>query len=299
MSSLMSHLLPLAIRARGSKREFASAGRTLARVAALQRHPEPHEPRGLGRTPVERRTEGGWPVYELGRADAANRTLFLHGGVYIRQILGWHWRHLARLAAESDTRFTVPIYPLAPAGVAGEVVPATTSLASRLIEHHRSLTVMGDSAGGGLALAVVQQLADAGAPAPRALVLQSPWLDVTMTDPAIAELDRHDPWLAAAGMAAAGDLYRAELPGEHPFVSPINGRLDGLPRTLVFSGTRDILNADARRFVRLARAAGSPVDYHEGPGMLHNYPLLPLPEGTAARAVIAAALAGPGRAETG
>ncbi len=296
MPSLMSRILPPIIRLRGPKRDFASADRTLAKVAALQKHPDSHEPaHGLARrVPIERREAGGWPVYELGRADAPNRAIFLHGGVYIYEIVSWHWNYLARLAAESGTRFIVPIYPLAPAGVASEVVPATTALVRELTEHHESVALIGDSAGGGLALAAVQLLADAGAAAPRTLVLQSPWLDVSMTDPAIAEIEPRDPWLAAPGMAAGGDLYRGELPREHPFVSPINGRLDRLPRTLVFSGTRDILNADARRLVRLAAEAGSPVEYHEGNGMLHNYPLLPIPEGTAARAVIAAALRGRG-----
>jgi len=73
-------------------------------------------------------------------------------------------------------------------------------------------------------------------------------------------------------------------------VSPIHGSLEGLGPITMFSGTRDILNADATRLVRLAAEAGHPLAYFEGKGMIHNYPMLPMPEGTRAQAQIAAAM---------
>ncbi|WP_309617242.1 alpha/beta hydrolase fold domain-containing protein, partial [Salinibacterium sp.] len=73
-------------------------------------------------------------------------------------------------------------------------------------------------------------------------------------------------------------------------VSPLHGDLAGLGPITLFSGTRDIVHADTLRFLPLAAAAGLEVDYHEGAGMLHNYPILPMPEGDVARAEIAAAI---------
>ena len=73
-------------------------------------------------------------------------------------------------------------------------------------------------------------------------------------------------------------------------MSPLFGSLEGLGSVTMFSGTRDILNADAHRFLERAEAAGLSVDFHEGPGMLHVYPILPMAEGDAARELIAASM---------
>ena len=85
-------------------------------------------------------------------------------------------------------------------------------------------------------------------------------------------------------------FYRGELPAEDPRVSPINGDLSGLGPITLFSGTHDILNSDAKRFVPLAREAGVSIDYHEAPGMLHEYPFFPIPEAKRAHQTIIEAL---------
>jgi acetyl esterase/lipase len=127
-------------------------------------------------------------------------------------------------------------------------------------------------------------------PALHATVLIAPWLDISGTDPRLAQIAPSDPWLAVPGTRAAGGLYRDGL-GEGDWrVSPIHGSFEGLGPITLFSGTRDILNADAHRFLPLARDAGLAVEFHEGEGMIHNYPILPMPEGDAARAVIVAAV---------
>ena len=198
------------------------------------------------------------------------------------------WSLVARVAVATSTRFTVPIYPLAPLGVAEHVVPAATNLAAEIIGEagadHTAL--MGDSAGGGMTVAVAMQLRDRGLAAPYHTVLISPWLDVTLTAPDIPALAAKDPFLAPPGLVAAGELYRGELPAEDPRVSPINGDFSGLGPITLFSGTHDILNSDAKRFVPLAREAGVSIDYHEAPGMLHEYPLFPIPEAKRARQTI-------------
>ena len=143
-----------------------------------------------------------------------------------------------------------------------------------------------------MALAVAMQLRDRGIPAPHSTVLISPWLDITGTDPQLAVIAPHDPWLAVPGSHFAGGVYRGALPETDPLVSPLYGDLHGLGSLTMFSGTRDILNADATKFLSLARAAGLAIDYHEVPGMIHVFPILPIPEGTAARAIVARSMAG-------
>lgn len=290
MISLASRAMPLVMRIRGSKRQFASAAATLARVEALRIRPRSFAPpRGLERSvSITVRTVGGWPVYEVSpRGSAPRRALYLHGGAYVYQIALQHWRLVAGLAVSTGTRFTVPIYPLAPASTASQIVPAVADLAAGLIAEvgEQNTTVMGDSAGGGMALAAAMQLRDRGLGAPR-VILISPWLDISGTDPQLAVIAPTDPWLAVPGSHAAGLLYAGHLSEHDPLVSPINGDLTGLGPISMFSGTRDILNADARRLLRVAASVGVPIDYREASGMIHVWPLLPTPEATVARRAI-------------
>ena len=114
-------------------------------------------------------------------------------------------------------------------------------------------------------------------------MLISPWLDVTMSYPDQAPIERVDPMLARAGLAEAGRLYAGALDPSDPRVSPAQRGPTRAGAMTVFSGTHDILNTDARRLVEKAKAAIVAIDYHEGEGLPHVYPLLPTPEGRAAR----------------
>lgn len=296
MPSLSSRAISAVLALRGSKKRFSSAEATLADIAALQRRPEPYTPpKRLNRkVDVTVSTVRGWQIYQVSprRATPKRGVLYLHGGAYVRQIRPRQWRFVAHMVADTNTRFTVPIFPLAPNGTAADIVPAVTELTSELIASvgPKHAIIMGDSSGGGMALAVALQLRDRGLPAPIRTVLVSPWLDVTVADPAVETIAPRDPVLAAPGLKAAGDLYRGELGADNSAVSPINGDLTGLSPITLISGTRDILNADARRLVSRAKSCGLSVDYHEAPGMLHGYAQHPIPEAKQARAIIRAAL---------
>ena len=299
MSSLASRLMPAVMTLRGAKRVFSSAEamqRKLVRQSA-GRPPKSTPPARLSRTVDIRVLEiAGWTVYEISPKGKTppRRALYLHGGCYVFEIALQHWLFVAKLAVETNTRFLVPIYPLAPAETADTIVPKATDLAARLIDEvgAENTTVLGDSAGGGMALAVAMQLRDRGIAAPHSTVLISPWLDITGTDPQLAVIAPLDPWLAVPGSHFAGGVYRGTLPETDPLVSPLYGDLHGLGSLTMFSGTRDILNADATKFLSLARTAGIAIDYHEVPDMIHVFPILPIPEGTAARALVARSMTG-------
>lgn len=301
VTSLAARLIPTVMVLRGTKLLFSSAARMRARIEArASASGVPTPPRGLTDL-VEIRlfAHNGWMVYEISPKTAgrpsessAGRALYLHGGAYVFEIALQHWQLVANLVVSANTRITLPIYPLAPIETAGTIVPKATDLAAALIAEAGSakVSLIGDSAGGGMALAVAMELRNRGLPALHRIVLISPWLDISGTDPALQLIAPSDPWLAVAGSREAGRFYRGSLPEDHPTVSPIHGDLSGLGPITMFSGTRDILNADARRLMRLAAAAGIAIDYHEEVGMIHVYPLLPIPEGRVARGTITAAL---------
>jgi acetyl esterase/lipase len=234
-----------------------------------------------------------WTCYRVVPRNAPKPTpqvLYVHGGAFIGEILPMHWSLIAKLANVGPAEVTVPIYPLAPHSTASQTVPIATDIAADLIAHNgaQNVTLMGDSAGGNIVLGIAQSLRRRGLPQPRQLVLISPGLDVSKSNPAIASVARYDRVLSVAGSTASTQLYIGELDSKDPLVSPLYADLAGLAPMALFSGTHDIHNPDACDFAVRAKDAGVSLDYHEEPGAQHVYPLLPTAEGAAARTLITA-----------
>ena len=221
----------------------------------------------------------GHEVIRIGpRAGRRGRVLYLHGGGYVEPAVMPHWRFIARMAEWLQLEFTAPRYPLAPEH------DATRTMAWVLARYREFLSestdppiVMGDSAGGGLALALLQEARRQGLAMPAGLVLVSPWLDGTMSAPEQLPIEPHDVFLRRAGLLAAARWYAGALPLTHPWISPLNGSLDGLPPMLMLGSDRDILVTDMRRFAERAARAGATLDYLEQPGLFHDWPLVPVP----------------------
>ncbi|WP_406691532.1 alpha/beta hydrolase [Saccharopolyspora sp. ID03-671] len=206
--------------------------------------------------------------------------LYLHGGAYVHQVEHAHWRFLARLIEATGSVVTVPIYPLAPAYAYDETVAMVWETYEKVLSGlpPQDQVLMGDSAGGGLALFVAQRIKLHGRPQPRRLVLFAPWLDLTTSDPGIAEREPHDPFLSAPGLREAAHLYTRDLDLRDPRVSPLFGDLSGLAPISVFTGTRDVLLTDSRRLRDRVRETGADIDYEEYGGMFHGWVLQSLPE---------------------
>jgi acetyl esterase/lipase len=293
-ASALSRILPGIIGLLGSKRMFASADRTMRRAREQLVRPQSFAPpRSLERhVDVSIRHENGWPIYTVGPRTGASsrRAVYIHGGAWINEISSFHWRLIADFAASTGTEITVPIYPLVPRteATAENVVGVIADLAASIVARvgGRNVVLLGDSAGGTIALSVAHLLRDRGVPSPRDLVLISPVIDMRFTDPEIYRIEPSDPWLDVPGPRAAGERWRGDLDITDSRVSPAFGPLAGLGRISLFTGTRDITHADAITLERKAAEEGHPLDVHRAPGMIHVYPLLPIPEGAAAREAI-------------
>ncbi|HEY8461158.1 MAG TPA: alpha/beta fold hydrolase [Blastocatellia bacterium] len=280
------------------KKRWASAAAVQERARRLALRPASYEPVGLG-SGVEvtlKKSVEGWPIYYTAPSatpDSGAYALFLHGGGYINEIVRAHWRFVAYLTRKAGVRCVVPIYPLAPRATAKYVVPATGALLRDLLDDvgPGNVTVVGNSAGGGLGLAAVQWLRDSGYRQPKALALITPFLDVSISRPEQREIAARDPMEDIPGLIEAGRLYAGDLDVANPYVSPLNGDMRGLAPMIVFSGTLDLLYPDSIDLAAKARAAGVPIEFHLRQGQPHNYALMPTPEGREARAIILRAVA--------
>jgi acetyl esterase/lipase len=250
-------------------------------VLARQARADPSPPRHVARGFDVRRTErSGLPVFDLAPrgADPVRTVLYLHGGGFVSGLDRFHWRYAARLARGLGVRVVLPAYPLTPTHTWRDTLPRLVDLFEQLaVASPQGVVVMGDSAGGGLAVGLAQRVARRSGPQPTHLVAFAPWVDLTGGTPGTAGAAADDPWLSLSKLRLYGTWWGAGDPPA-PEASPLAGDLSGLPPTLVQCGTRDLLVPQVRALVRDAQQAGSPVTYVEEPGLLHVYPLLPIPE---------------------
>ena len=232
---------------------------------------------------VRRFAVAGLPVFDLRvpGTTPVRTVLYLHGGGFVSGPDRLHWRYAARLARRLGVRVVVPSYPLTPRHTWKDAVPPLLELFEQLaVESAQGVVLMGDSAGGGLAVLVAQQTARRPGPQPTHLVVFAPWLDLTGRTPGTEEAAERDPWLNLSKLRIYGTWWGGEPPA--PEASPLATDVSGLPPTLMFCGTRDLLHPQAVAMVAAAESAGVPMTYVEGPGLLHVYPILPIPEARAA-----------------
>lgn len=227
--------------------------------------------------------QDGRPVFTLRRKQStttSTNVLYLHGGAYVYEMMSMQWTMLSKLLDKADLSFTVPIFPLAPEHTVQEILPFVRSTYDLLLRQDTSkpITLMADSAGGGLAIALAQQLRDSGRPQPKSLILLSPWLDVTCSNPGQVDLEKLDPVLSSEGLREEGRWYAGELAPTDTRVSPLFGDLTHLPPMLVLTGTHDLLHTDATRLQAKLEATGGAVRLEIYRNMLHVWPSMPIPE---------------------
>lgn len=213
-------------------------------------------------------------------AESTRYVLYLHGGAYMQNFVIFHWRFLAKLVGETASTIIAPDYPLAPKYTYQETFAMVSAVYRQLIAtvNPAQLTIMGDSAGGGLALALAQKMKAEGVEQSGQVILLSPWLDITLSNPAIGEIEPLDPFLNIERLRRAGQMYAGGAdPGKY-LLSPVNGPLDGLGMISVFAGSDEILVADTRRLKSLADSKGVKLNYYEYQGMVHDWMLLNFPE---------------------
>ena len=214
-------------------------------------------------------------------ASAAGAVVYLHGGAYTNEVVDQQWAFVAALAARTGVEVHVPIYGLAPHHTASEAVDLVAEVVHGLVAQGRSVVLLGDSAGGGLALVAAQQAAPAVRQRVAGLLLIAPWTDLTMANPAVDAVEPTDPWLTRAGLHPIARSWAGDLALDDPVVSPLFGDLTGLPPVEVWVGTRDITAPDCRELER-RMPDGAAFALHVEDGAIHDYPLLPTPEGRAA-----------------
>lgn len=236
---------------------------------------------------------GEWVEAKAVRAPRAH-LLYLHGGGYIGMSAATH-RYLTGAFARRGLRVFAPNYRLAPEhpfpAAVEDAIAAWRGLRERVVG---PIHVAGDSAGGGLTLAVLMRLRDLGERGPEAGCLFSPWTDLAVTGASTQTNEIRDPLIIASGLAKVAAAYLDGADPRTPLASPLYGDFTNLPPLIFFVGDTEVLLDDTLRVTEFARRAGVPVELRVGADMPHVWPFLNLiiPEGRRAVDEAAAFLLG-------
>ena len=247
----------------------------------------------FGKTPAEVETEtvdaagvtAEWVRWHGAKNDAV--IFYLHGGGYVFGGLDSHRGLAWRLAKASESEVLVVDYSLAPEhpfpAAVDDAIASYQWLLNQGVSSER-IIVAGDSAGGGLAVALMVKLKELTHPQPKAAVLLSPWTDLTLSGNSLRKNATKDAMLSPQALTKFTDLYLGDSDPMSPFASPVFADLSGLPSTYVVVGSDEVLRDDSERLVENIRSTGGQAQISVWPRMPHVFPLLApiIPEGAQA-----------------
>lgn len=189
--------------------------------------------------------------------------MYFHGGSYMAEATKEHWDFIQKLAIDTNSTVIMPDYPLAPKANYKDVFDFAEPLYKETINNidTNKLIVMGDSAGGGLALGLMEKISSEDVKIPNKVMLISPWLDTRLTNTDIDEVQKRDKQLNKETLRLAGIAY--SLGDDNYLVNPIDGDISKLKNITIFTGKDDILNPDVYVFKNKVLEQGIEIEVKE------------------------------------
>lgn len=229
---------------------------------------------------------GGIPAEWITTPEAGHERAiyYLHGGGYVMGSIGTHRDMISRLSRAARARALAIDYRLAPENPFPAAVEDSTSAYRWLIStgvDPARLVIAGDSAGGGLTMATLVALRDAGDPLPAAAVCLSPWVDLEGVGESMTTRAEVDPMVQRESLLQSAKAYLRDAAPRTPLAAPLYANLAGLPPLLIQVGTAETLLDDSTRLAERARAAGVEVILELWDDMIHVWQFCAamLPEG--------------------
>ncbi|WP_430459566.1 alpha/beta hydrolase [Thalassolituus sp. LLYu03] len=297
-----SHPFPESVASRLTRVGLTLIGRKSSIAEEMQNQRFRHQPDAIPAS-VRRQCQistanlDGRSVWTLTPKEARNdiKVLYLHGGAYIRNIVRQQWTMMGQLCVKTGATIIIPDYPLAPEFSWQDAHEFVGKLWQQLTQEHAAgdIILMGDSAGGGLALSFAQTLAEAGQPQPKQLLLLSPWLDLASNNPGMLKINPYDQMLEPLGLRLAANAWARGTTLDDYRVSPLYGEYKNLAPLTIFIGTGDILFPDVVKLREKLAAEHIPLNYFVFPRMMHVWMAVDwMPEARSAIKRIAAMIRG-------
>ncbi|WP_417593292.1 alpha/beta hydrolase fold domain-containing protein [Owenweeksia hongkongensis] len=275
--SLSYYFTLLVIKLKGVKRNFSSDPIDYLKI----RKEDIHQPSGnFFKKHVLRTFKISETIIsEVGlNENSENLLIFIHGGAFISGPTNLHWGCVKEIAKNSNCKIWMCDYPKSPENQINLISENIDCIYSSALKTYQAnqILIIGDSVGGTLATALIQRLILKNGELPQKLILITPVMDSSMTNPEIETFDKLDPMLSKKGVLSAKKMCAGNKDLKEPMISPLYGNFEGFPNTLLFIAQNDIMYPDGKLAEIKMKKSNVDIEIIEGENMPHIWPLLPV-----------------------
>lgn len=218
-------------------------------------------------------------ITEIGTNTNSNKLLiFIHGGAFISGPVQHHWEAIKQISKKTEYKIWMCNYPKAPEHKIGQISANIDLVYSKAIQYFRpnKISFIGDSAGGTLVMCLIQRLIKDKKELPQKIILISPVMDASMTNPDTVQIDKSDPMLSRIGVLSAKKMTVENDNLKSEMISPLYGSFEHFPQTILFLAENDITYPDQKLAVKKLIEANINHIVIIGKNMPHIWPLLPV-----------------------
>lgn len=275
--SLSYYITLLVIKLKGIKKKFSKDPIDFKKI----RKEDIHHPKDafFRKNNVYRFTILKTKITEINQNEATNKLLlYIHGGAFISGPAKHHWDTIKEIVKQTNHIVWMCDYPKVPENKIQEISENIDLVYKTALEKYSSkqIILIGDSVGGTLITALIQRLIEDNNELPHKIILVSPVMDATMSNPQIDKIEAIDPMLSKNGVLSAKRMCAENNDLKNTMLSPINGSFDGFPNTILFLAENDITYPDQKIVVQKLIDAKNTIEVIEGKKMPHIWPLLPV-----------------------
>lgn len=275
--SLTYYITILIIKLKGLKKEFSKDPIDYKKI----RKEDVFEPKGKFFT---QHNTKNFKVLNSLITEIANHTksekllIFVHGGAFISGPAQHHWDTIKTISSQTSHTIWMCNYPKAPEHTIAEISENLDAIYRTALENYTpdQISLIGDSVGGTLIMALTQRLISNNIKLPQKVILVSPVMDASMTNPEIEKIDLVDPMLSKNGVLSAKRMCAGNTDLKDAIISPLYGNFEEFPETILFLAENDITYPDQKLTVEKLTAANAPIQIIEGKKMPHIWPFLPV-----------------------
>ncbi|MFK7758026.1 MAG: alpha/beta hydrolase fold domain-containing protein [Flavobacteriales bacterium] len=218
-------------------------------------------------------------ITEIGLNHTSDKLLiYVHGGAFISGPTQLHWDSAKNIAKQTNHKIWMCEYPKAPENKISKISENIDSIYNVALEsfHPNNISFIGDSVGGTLILCLIQRLIINEKIVPNKIILVTPVMDASMSNPEIEEIDKLDPILSKNGVLSAKNMCAENNNLKNVMISPLFGSFDNFPHTFLFLAENDIMYPDGKLAEMKMKKANVNLEVIKGNNMPHIWPYLPL-----------------------
>ncbi len=275
--SLSYYITLLIIKLKGLKKSFSEAPINVEKI----RKEDVHYPKGkfFKKNKIRTFKVIDSLITEVGLNENSDKLLiFIPGGAFISGPAKHHWDSLKKIAIETNYKIWMCDYPKSPENKISKISENIDSIYNAALEQFQpnKISFIGDSVGGTLIMSLIQRLILKDIKLPKKIILVTPVMDASMSNPEIEEVDNIDPMLSKIGIVSAKKMCAENNDLKNVMISPLFGCFDKFPHTILFIAENDIFYPDQKLAVKKIIKAKINLELVEGKNMPHIWPFLPV-----------------------